>query len=84
MTVRPVLIYTTFGSAEEGRRIAQTLLQERLIACANHLAPAISQYEWQGEIHEEQEFPALLKTNIDKVEVANRPGFHLLGRDRFF
>ena len=28
------------------------------------------EYEWQGEIHEEREFPALLKTNIDKVEVA--------------
>lgn len=64
------LIYTTFGSSEEARRVAMTLLQEKLIACANHLAPIVSQYEWQDEFHEEQEFPALLKTSTAKVEPA--------------
>ncbi len=70
MSAQAALIYTTFGSAEEGRRIALTLLQERLIACANHMAPVISQYEWQGEFHEEQEFPALLKTSADMADEA--------------
>ncbi len=64
------LIYTTFGSSEEARRVAMTLLQERLIACANHLAPIVSQYEWQDEFHEEQEFLALLKTSAAKAEAA--------------
>lgn len=50
--------------------MAMTLLQEKLIACANHLAPIISQYEWQDEFHEEQEFPALLKTSAAKAEAA--------------
>ncbi|NQV94397.1 MAG: divalent cation tolerance protein CutA [Sphingomonadales bacterium] len=33
------LIYSTFGSAEEARSVAKTLLQEKLIACANHFVP---------------------------------------------
>lgn len=64
------LIYVTFGSAEETRRVARTLLQEKLIACANHLAPLVSQYEWKGEFREEAEFPILFKTTAKQVEKA--------------
>jgi len=70
MSAPVALIYTSFGSSEEARRVAMTLLQEKLIACANHLAPVISQYEWQDEFHEEQEYPALLKTSAAKAESA--------------
>lgn len=64
------LIYSTFGSGDEARRIALTLLQEKLIACANHLAPIVSQYEFKGQFHEEQEFPLLLKTTTELVKPA--------------
>lgn len=64
------LIYTLFGSQEDARRIAMTLLSEKLVACANHLGAALSQYQWDGEFCEEQEFPVLLKTGADKVDAA--------------
>lgn len=67
MTGPVSLIYSTFGSAEEARRVALALLQEKLIACANHLAPVVSQYEFRGHFHEEQEFPVLLKTSVEKA-----------------
>ena len=67
MTGPVSLIYSTFGSAEEARSVALVLLQEKLIACANHFAPVVSQYEFQGKFHEEQEFPVLLKTSVEKA-----------------
>ncbi len=63
-------IYTLFGSQEDARRIAMTLLSEKLIACANHLGSALSQYEWKGEFCEEQEFPVIFKTGVEMVEAA--------------
>lgn len=70
MTSAVALIYSTFGSAEEARRVALVLLQEKLIACANHFPPVMSQYEFDGKFHEEQEFPVLLKTSVEKAEPA--------------
>jgi len=43
------------------------LLEEKLIACANHSAPVVSQYEFQGQFHEQQEFSVLLKTAVENA-----------------
>ena len=70
MTGSLELIYSTFGSEEEARRVAKTLLEERLIACANHFAPIVSQYEFQGLFQEDQEFPVLFKTAAELAKPA--------------
>ena len=70
MTRALSLIYSTFGSKEEARRVAKTLVEEQLIACANHFAPIVSQYEFEGAFHEDQEFPVLLKTASELVKPA--------------
>ncbi len=57
-----VSVYATFGSEEEARRVARTVVEERLAACANILAPCHSVYRWQGKIEEASEVPALFKT----------------------
>jgi len=64
------ILYTLFGSAEEARKVAKAMIEERLVACANHLPPVLSQYQWDGEFCEEQEFPVLFKTGADRVEAA--------------
>lgn len=56
------LVYTLFGSAEAAEQVARQLLDERLIACANMLAPATSLYEWNGAVERAQEVPVLFKT----------------------
>ncbi|MFT4172175.1 MAG: divalent-cation tolerance protein CutA [Rhodocyclaceae bacterium] len=42
--------------------IARHLVEHRLAACVNVLAPCHSVYTWEGTIHEEQEIPLLIKT----------------------
>ena len=60
-----VSVYATFASDEEARRIGRQLVEERLAACANVLAPCHSIYRWQGRIEEAVEVPVLFKTRAD-------------------
>ena len=58
--VRVVLV--TAPDAETGARIARTLVEEQLIACAN-LVPGIrSIYRWEGRVADEAEVLLVLKT----------------------
>ena len=57
-----VTVYATFANADEAGRIALALVEERLAACANILAPCRSIYRWQGAVEDAQEVPALFKT----------------------
>lgn len=57
-----VTVYATFGGGEEARRIARLLVEERLAACANILAPCRSIYRWRGAVEEAEEVPVLFKT----------------------
>lgn len=61
-----VLVYSLFGSAEQARAVARTLVEERLAACANILGPCTSIYEWQGKAKEGAEVPVLFKTSADR------------------
>lgn len=63
-----VSVYATFADGEEAERIARTLVEERLAACANILGPCRSIYRWQGAIEDAQEVAALFKTGADVAE----------------
>ena len=60
-----VSVYAIFGSDGEARRIARIVVEERLAACANILAPCHSLYRWQGKVEEAEEVPAIFKTRAD-------------------
>ncbi|HEX8480616.1 MAG TPA: divalent-cation tolerance protein CutA [Allosphingosinicella sp.] len=62
-----VTVYATFASDEEARRIARTLVEERLAACANILGACRSIYRWQGAIEESEEVAALFKTGAERA-----------------
>ena len=47
------VVVATVPDAEVGRRLARSLLQERLIACANLVPGVTSLYRWEGEVQEE-------------------------------
>lgn len=57
-----VSVYCIFGSADEAERIGRTVVQERLAACINILAPCRSIYHWHGSVETAEEVPAILKT----------------------
>lgn len=69
-TVPLAAIYSTFGSAEDAQRAGRTLVEERLIACANILPGATSIYRWKDELHADAEVVLMAKTRADLVEQA--------------
>ncbi|MCB9989241.1 MAG: divalent-cation tolerance protein CutA [Rhodospirillales bacterium] len=68
-----VLVYITVPTAEEGERITRLLLERRLVACVNMMAPHKSMYWWQGKIDQAEEIVIIAKTRaalFDDVKTA--------------
>lgn len=57
-----IIVYVTAGSEEEAARIARSLLEDRLIACANIVPKVRSIYRWKGKVCDEPEALMLLKS----------------------
>jgi periplasmic divalent cation tolerance protein len=66
MTV--VSVYATFADQEEAERIGRILVEERLAACINILAPCRSIYRWQGQVETADEVPAILKSTSEQAD----------------
>jgi periplasmic divalent cation tolerance protein len=62
------IIYITTSGSQEARKIARTLLEEKLVACANIIPRIESLYWWQGEIEEDEESLLLVKTSSKQVD----------------
>lgn len=56
------LVFTNCPGLDVAQLIARQLVDARLAACVNILAPCRSVYEWQGKRCEEDEIPLLIKT----------------------
>ena len=56
------LIMVTASSREEAEKIATTLLERKLIACANILGPVSSRFWWQGKIDSAEEYVIFMRT----------------------
>ena len=63
-----VSVYAIFANAEEAERIGRTVVEERLAACINILAPVRSIYRWKGAVETADEVAAILKTSDDNVD----------------
>lgn len=55
-------VYVTTPTLALADSIAENLLKERLIACANIIPGMTSIYEWEGQINKGQECVLILKT----------------------
>jgi periplasmic divalent cation tolerance protein len=62
------LVYMTFGSKDEARRIAKSLVESRLAACANIIDNMNSFYFWKGELQDDTETILIAKTTGQKVK----------------
>lgn len=65
-----VLLYVTASDVQEAAKIARTLVEERLVACANVLGAVRSFYRWEGEIQDDEEAVLIAKTGAERVEEA--------------
>ena len=62
------LIYITTSEVLESKKIAKTLLEERLVACTNIIPKITSMYLWKGELEADNESILIAKTREDKVD----------------
>lgn len=63
-----IIVLTTCGSEEEGRRIARGLVEKRLAACVNLAGGVRSVYRWKGAIEEDAEHLLIIKSRRDLFE----------------
>jgi periplasmic divalent cation tolerance protein len=63
-----VVVFSTFPSPDKAAEVARTLVEERLAACAN-LAPGVrSIYRWKGELQDDTETLAIIKTTHERLD----------------
>ena len=70
-----IVVLTNFPDVAAAGKLAQLLVEQRLAACVNVLAPCASVYRWQGRIETATEVPVLIKTlaaRYQRVEAAIR------------
>ncbi|OQY28590.1 MAG: hypothetical protein B6244_06695 [Candidatus Cloacimonetes bacterium 4572_55] len=65
---RCVVVLTTASSEEEGKRIAQKLVEERLAACVNLIPNIQSFYYWEGTARHDSELLLIIKTIDQRVD----------------
>ena len=61
-----LLVLTNLPDRETAERLAGVLVEQRLAACVNILAPCGSVYRWQGAVQREEEHPVLIKTKAER------------------
>jgi periplasmic divalent cation tolerance protein len=73
-----IIVLVTTANKAEAEKIAQALLKERLIACANIINPVTSFFFWSGKIDKVEECLVVMKSRRDLfAELAERlKGLH--------
>ena len=63
-----MLVYSLFPNAGEAHDACRLLLEEKLIACANRLPPAVSYFRWNGAVDTTEEHPVIFKTSVERAD----------------
>ena len=75
--MRKLLVFTNLPDRASAERLADLLVERRLAACVNILAPCRSVYRWKGAVQHDEEHPMLMKTTAERygaLEQALREG----------
>jgi len=75
--VSALVVLTNLPDRAAAERLADSLIEKRLAACINILAPCRSVYRWKGEVQHDEEHPMLIKTTEERyaaLEAAIRAG----------
>ena len=60
--MKETVTFVTCGSAREARKIARTLVREKLAACVNVVAGVTSIFFWEGKAQEDREWLLIVKS----------------------
>ncbi len=61
-----LLVWTNLPDRAAAERLAEAVVEKRLAACANILAPCRSVYRWKGAVQRDEEHPVLIKTTGER------------------
>lgn len=59
------IVYALFKDRLSAEQAATQMVERRLAACANIMAPCLSIYHWDGEIERGEEVPVFFKTSME-------------------
>jgi periplasmic divalent cation tolerance protein len=63
-----LVVFSTFPSPEKAAEVGKTLVTEGLAACVNLVGPVRSIYKWKGELCDDAETLAIMKTTRDRFD----------------
>ena len=72
-----LLVLTNLPDRAAAERLADALIEKRVAACVNILAPCRSVYRWKDAVQHDEEHPMLIKTTRERyaaLEAAIRAG----------
>lgn len=64
-TDRPILIYTTFPTFDDAKRVGDALVGAKLAACVNIFPHMLAIFEWQGRREHASEVAMIVKTRTE-------------------
>lgn len=68
VTGENLVVLVTTASIEEAKAIAQTVVEERLAACASIIDRVESIFRWEGAVQSEQESLLIIKTTSARFQ----------------
>jgi periplasmic divalent cation tolerance protein len=68
MDIEYILVLITTPNREVGEKIANILLEKKMAACVNLMAPMFSLYTWEGEVNRDDEVLLIVKSRSDIFE----------------
>ncbi len=72
MSVDFIIVFCTTPGKDSAEKIARSLVEKRLAACANIVDNITSIYRWKGEICRDDEAMLLIKTTADAYEALEK------------
>ena len=70
--MRTLLVLTNLPDRAAAERLADALIEKRVAACVNILAPCRSVYRWKGAVQHDEEHPVLIKTTAERYPELER------------
>ena len=67
-----LLVLTNLPDRAAAERLADALVEKRVAACINILAPCRSVYRWKGAVQHDEEHPVLIKTTAERYPELER------------
>ncbi len=61
------VVFSTFPSADKAAEVGRALVAEQLAACVNLVPSVRSIYRWQGELQDDTETLAIIKTTDERL-----------------